>query len=225
MFHRVKILLILLIVIFLTHNESNAKTYACEACMEIDQHCATLCTAINEEGNFQHVVLQGCDLSKIQEIFSYVVNHKIRKITFIHSFNNAHHNTFCEYQTYISIPVLKHATAHGEILTNDDIKYITIEEPRNLSNIVVNPEDLIGMVTTSNIKEDKAIMNHQVKKPFIIQRKQIVFATYRNGNLTLKLKVEAMEKGKRGDIIKVRNTNSNSILSARIEDANNVIIN
>lgn len=124
----------------------------------------------------------------------------------------------------IKVPVLTRNIANGQTITENDIKYMKIKEHQFGNDMIIDPNDLIGMTARRIITTDRPIRRHNIAAPQVIERGALVTLSLRDGMMNLTTQAKALENGAKGDVIRVVNTASNKTIQAKVIAANEVEI-
>lgn len=122
-----------------------------------------------------------------------------------------------QIKRYQQIPVLNRAIKMGDVLSPD---LITIEK-RLLTNpreVITNPEQLYGMQTVRYINAGQVINYSDLKKEMIMKKGQMVKAVVGHANFEVSISAQVEEAGSVGDVIKIKNLDSQKVVAARVID-------
>jgi len=122
------------------------------------------------------------------------------------------------------VPVARSPLIRGQLLRDADIAM----ERRD---VLTHHEAFINLSTADptaelceNIPPGQAVLQHYLRLRPIIRRGQIVDAVYQDGTLRISLKVETLEEGAAGQIVRVRNPRTHHDLYGRIENEDTILI-
>jgi len=122
------------------------------------------------------------------------------------------------------IPLAHSALARGQLLKDADI---TLERRDVLvlrdawSNFPTSDDSL---ELTENIAQGLPVLNRSVHARPLIHRGRIVEGLYQDGGLIISLKVEAMEDGLLGQIVRVRNPKTKHEIYGKVQNEQTVLI-
>lgn len=127
-----------------------------------------------------------------------------------------------EVKKYQKVSVLNRDLKVGEIVSED----MLVQEDRLVTNpnIITPDNSVVGMQAVKFIPAGRALNYSDFKKEVVLKRGQIVKALAGQDNFEISISALAEESGAVGDVIKVKNAESNKVLSARIEDRSTVRI-
>ena len=121
-----------------------------------------------------------------------------------------------------NVPVAHSLLLRGQLLHDADIVY----EKRDTlihRDIAVNLSDP-SLELTENIPAGTTLPAHCLRQRPILRRGQTVDAVFRDGSLTISLKVETLEDGAVGQTVRVRNLKTNRDLFGKIQNEETVLI-
>ena len=101
----------------------------------------------------------------------------------------------------------------GTIITAADLRAIDSDRPG-----LDDPSQAIGLQTRITIYEGRPIQATLLQAPKLIERNQIVRLSFRRGALRIDTHGRTLAEGAAGDVIRVMNLDSRSIITALVED-------
>jgi flagella basal body P-ring formation protein FlgA len=137
----------------------------------------------------------------------------------IHSINEPEKKGWVvgEIKRYQQVPVLNHPVKVGDVITPD---LVSIEKRLLLNSrqSVVSPSQLMGMQAARYLNAGQVISYNDLKKEQIMKRGQMVKAIAGHSAFQVSISAQVEEAGAVGDVIKVRNLDSQKIIVARVID-------
>jgi len=119
---------------------------------------------------------------------------------------------------YVPILVAKTTLERGKPLAASDVEM----KKRNVAGLrdgfISNPDEAIGFTLKKRVRELQAIAPAHLDQPVLVERGQQVLMIAEQDGVQAKMMGEALKKGRRGDIIKVRNLQSQRTVNARVDD-------
>lgn len=92
----------------------------------------------------------------------------------------------------------------------------------NISNTrgdyLTQPEEVIGMTVKRRVRDRQPITLNQLESPLLVERGQRVMMVAEQNGVEAHTMGEAMKKGRKGEIIKVKNERSGRVVSAVVTD-------
>lgn len=122
-----------------------------------------------------------------------------------------------------SFPVLTHALARGDIVSEADIAYIDSAEMR-AGDFVRDAKDLIGKEARRPLPPQTPLRPGDVLAPTMVEKGAVVTLAYAVDGLRLTHQGVALSSGSEGDVISIRNMQSDRVLKGVIAGANLVRI-
>ena len=113
-------------------------------------------------------------------------------------------------------PVLTQSVERGEIITEENIGYIETVEPRT-QYFVTDAGDLIGQEARRPLAAGEPLRSADLTTPVLIKKGAIITLNYVLNGLRLSHQGVAMDNGSAGDIITVKNIQSERVLKAVVE--------
>jgi flagellar basal body P-ring formation protein FlgA len=105
----------------------------------------------------------------------------------------------------------------GEILSSGDVQEMWIDVRQLPSDDPYeNIEDIIGLAARTNIQAGHTITENMLELPTLVIRGETVIVSVPFGNAAITLRGIALDSGSLGEEIRVRNPDSNTIISATV---------
>ena len=122
-----------------------------------------------------------------------------------------------EIKKYQNVPVLNKSVKIGEILTED---MLTLEkrEVSNRRDTVLKIESVVGMQVTRFLNAGQIIQYTDLKKEQVLKKGQMVRAMVGGADFEVAISAEVQEAGAIGEIVKVKNLDSQKVFAAKIVD-------
>ncbi len=123
------------------------------------------------------------------------------------------------------LPVLRRAMSPGEVIRKDDIEIIYRREDQVSRDVVTDPARLIGTTPRSRLRVGEPLRENDTRMPVLVTRASNVIIRLTHGAMTLSAQGKAEEEGARGDVIRVRNLQSNKMIEATVVGPDTVAVN
>jgi flagella basal body P-ring formation protein FlgA len=120
-----------------------------------------------------------------------------------------------QIKRYQNIPVLNRSAKMGDVITRN----MLVIEKRQLMNTretILNKEAIEGMQTSRFINAGQALTYSDLKKETILKRGQIVKVLVGNQSFEVSMSGQAEEAGALGDIVKIKNLDSQKVFAAKV---------
>lgn len=130
-----------------------------------------------------------------------------------------------KYTELVNIPVLRKRLIAGEVIDANLVEYNRIPLNRITKDIVTKKVQLIGKIVKASTQPFQMIPLSFIAEPRVIHKKDLVTIYYDSNNVIIRVKGVALEDGGVGEIISVKNLDSNQILKAKIESQSMVRVN
>lgn len=123
------------------------------------------------------------------------------------------------------VPVLRRAMSPGEIIRKEDIEIVHRREDQMARDAVTDPLRLIGTTPRSRLRSGEPLRDTDTRAPLMVSRNAQVVIRLVHGPMTLTAQGKAEDEGARGDVIRVRNLQSNKTIEATITGPDTVAVN
>ncbi len=122
------------------------------------------------------------------------------------------------------IPVLNRRIMAGQIIKGQDIKWVKVRSTRLQSGIIMSETDLIGHTPKRGIRAEYPIRISAVQRPVLVPKNSLVTIVLRTPKLFLTSTGKALENGADGDVIKIANSQSKTIIEAEVISSGRVSV-
>lgn len=116
----------------------------------------------------------------------------------------------------IEVPVLSDRVLRGDVITERDISYVKMNADRVQTDAIVNANELIGMTPKRGIRAGQPVRTSDIRRPLVVKKNSLVVIVNQMPNMLLTAQGKALENGADGDIVQVRNAQSNQVIEAEV---------
>lgn len=120
------------------------------------------------------------------------------------------------------VVVTKRPLRRCQLITEEDIHLQTIDLTKTPSNVLTNPEEVLGKRTKRPISGNVVLTSDHIELPPTVRRGDVVVIVAESDGLKITALGEVSKRGRRGDRIRVVNLDSKKAIYARIVDSNTV---
>jgi flagella basal body P-ring formation protein FlgA len=106
----------------------------------------------------------------------------------------------------------------GEVLSEESVKCETIEWTNVAGTPVVSVDDLSGKVAARTLVPARPVLREHIREESIVQSGQEIYVEAVAGNVRARLRARTLEKGARGETIRVLLPTSSQPMKVRIQD-------
>jgi flagella basal body P-ring formation protein FlgA len=114
------------------------------------------------------------------------------------------------------IPVLARRLERGEIISPDDIDWRSVPADEIGRNVVVDPEEMIGMTSRRSIVPGQPLRVDDLRAPVVVEKNSLITIELVTERMRLSVQGRALENGARDQAIRVMNTQSNKVVTATV---------
>lgn len=120
------------------------------------------------------------------------------------------------YDLMAEVPVLKDRVSNGQLITAENIEMKAFSTTRLREHTLGSPNDLVGKMPKHSISALRPIRADEIITPPIVYKGESVNVAYKTASMEISTVGQAMEDGATGDLIKIRNPDSNTVIQATI---------
>jgi flagella basal body P-ring formation protein FlgA len=125
----------------------------------------------------------------------------------------------------VELPVLTRMLRRGEPIEADDIQWLEMRDQRLPGNAILDAEQLIGLTPRRSLRPGVPILTSDVRPPLLIERGGTVTLVLETPAMTLTAVGQALQDGALGDVVRIANLQSRSVVSGEITAAGTVRVN
>ncbi|NQV20648.1 MAG: flagellar basal body P-ring formation protein FlgA [Rhodospirillales bacterium] len=122
------------------------------------------------------------------------------------------------------IPVLAHHVAVGDVITEDDLRWIEMAADRMGQGVIHGAYEIIGQSPRRSIKPGKPVRFRDVQKPLLVTKGSLIKVIVQTPYMQISTTGKAMDSGAHGDAIRIQNTTSRQIVQAVVEARNRAYV-
>ena len=119
---------------------------------------------------------------------------------------------------YEPVVVARHALDSKQVLTERDVQLEKMDVTKIGHYYFTEPKVVIGMVLKRVVNAGTPINSMMIDKPIIMKRMSMIRIISRFGGIEVETDGQALQDGREGDLIRIKNMRSNKILSGKVVD-------
>lgn len=104
-------------------------------------------------------------------------------------------------------------------ITADDLELKKFNISNQHGNVLMHLEDVVGLTSKRVLQPGKPITGAELLQPMLVKRDQPVMIVSHIAGISASMPGVAMKNGHKGDVIRVRNTSSQRVISGIVDDA------
>lgn len=109
----------------------------------------------------------------------------------------------------------------GRVIQDDDVE-LDARDVTVVPDAVSDPQAVAGLASRRTLRMGQVVSQRALLTPVLVQRGQSVAIEASNGGITVNVPGEAMDAGRAGETVRVRNVGSGKVIRARVIDAGKV---
>ncbi|WP_374115223.1 flagellar basal body P-ring formation chaperone FlgA [Citrobacter freundii] len=120
----------------------------------------------------------------------------------------------------VSVPVVmpKSLIARDAVITADDLQLKKFNISNQREGLITNMDEAIGLTSKRALQPGKPITRSELVQPILVKRDQPVMIVSHMAGITASMPGMALKNGRKGDVIKIRNSSSQRIISGVVDD-------
>jgi flagella basal body P-ring formation protein FlgA len=112
----------------------------------------------------------------------------------------------------------------GEIIRERDVEWMSVQANRLTRTSVLDSATLVGMSPRRTIRAQDVIRSTDLQVPVMVTKNSLVTIRLRTERMELTAQGRALEEGAEGDVVRVMNTKSNTVVNAVVVDSGAVVV-
>ncbi len=122
------------------------------------------------------------------------------------------------------VPVLRHRLARDQVIAPEDLDWLRIPLARLGRGTVTDPAEIVGKSLRRTRRPGRQLRETDLQAPVVVAKNSLVTLRLETANLRLTLQGRALDSGGLGEVVRVVNTKSNTLIYARISGPNSVVV-
>ncbi len=123
-----------------------------------------------------------------------------------------------------SVPVLGSPVSRGDLITRHDIHWIRIPARKVTRNVVASSQDIVGMTARRPLRADALIRPGDIEPPVLVKKGAMVTMVVATKAMTLTATGRALQKGSKGDLIRLVNISTHTTVEGVVVSTNRVAV-
>ena len=128
------------------------------------------------------------------------------------------------YEALYEVPVLNLRLREGEEIRKDYIDWVEIPASRMRKDMVLTEEALIGKMPRRIVSAGRPVRSDELRSTPVLKKGGVVTMVYDQGAMQIKTTGVALDEGAVGDMVRVRNSDSNITVRATVVSADRVTV-
>lgn len=116
------------------------------------------------------------------------------------------------FERMIEIPVLSNRMMSGDVIEEGDLKWIDVPSKRLARNAITDESRLVGMAAKRSISADRPVAEGDIRRPQVVTKGSKVTMSLSTPLMQLTTKGKALESGGKGDIIRISNSQTHTVV-------------
>lgn len=118
---------------------------------------------------------------------------------------------------YLPVLVVKETLERGHVLAASDMQFKKYNISSTRGGYITNPDEVVGLTVKRRLRELQPVSLAQLEAPIMVERGQQVVMIARQDGIEARTMGEALKKGRKGEMIKVKNTSSERVVTAIVD--------
>lgn len=124
----------------------------------------------------------------------------------------------------VELPVLTRHLMPGDIIADRDVAWKRVPARQATTTAITRLDDLLGYTPRRPIAAGRPVRMTDVVPDYVVQKGDLVTIQLRAGAMTLTARGRALQRGAKGDVIRIRNTQSQKTIEAEVVAADTAMV-
>ena len=112
----------------------------------------------------------------------------------------------------------------GETIGTNDLEWIRVNSAKISRDTLVSASDIVGKTPRRGLRPGATIRSAEVEAPELVAKNSLVMITVEQPGMRLTAQGKALEAGALGDVIRITNTRSKTVIEAEVAGAGQAIV-
>ena len=122
------------------------------------------------------------------------------------------------------VPVVIRRVLSKEIIRENDIEWIALRADHLRRDTILHSDQIVGKSPRHSLRAGQPIRMQEVRKPVLVPKRGMVTILFQRPRMTLTAKGRALEDGSDGQVIRIANAQSNTVIEATVVGAHRVAV-
>ncbi|WP_330983793.1 MULTISPECIES: flagellar basal body P-ring formation chaperone FlgA [Enterobacterales] len=129
-----------------------------------------------------------------------------------------HINVAVRPDVYVPVVMPKSVIARDTVLTVNDLQLKKFNISGRQEGLMLHVEEATGLTAKRTLQPGKPLTRAELVTPMLVKRDQPVTIVSRRDGITASMPGVALKNGRKGDVINIRNTSSQRVISGMVDD-------
>jgi len=116
----------------------------------------------------------------------------------------------------VYVPTLVRDIPRGATITKNDLKWMALPARQNARTVIRSMEEVVGLATRRLLRPGQPLRESDLESPALVEKGDLVTINFMAGNLSIRVIGRALQRGGKGDVIRILNTGSNKTVEAHL---------
>lgn len=130
---------------------------------------------------------------------------------------NVHRQTLTgQFHRLAEVPVLARPVGRGETIQAEDLEWVRLKDSRLGTSTIVDAGNLVGHTARGPLRPGTPVRASQVRKPVVVAKGSTVLVVFERQGMALSARARALEDGGVGEVVRVSNLQSNTVVEGTV---------
>jgi flagella basal body P-ring formation protein FlgA len=124
----------------------------------------------------------------------------------------------------VAVPVLSQRMRRGDPIGIDDVQWLEVRDGRLPANAILDEDGLVGLTARRSLRPGVPVLSSDVRPPTVVEKGAVVTMKHTTPAMTLTVRGLALEDGALGDVVRVSNLQSHSVVVGIVSAAGEILV-
>jgi len=124
----------------------------------------------------------------------------------------------------IEVPVAVRRIRHGEVIGENDIEWLRVRDRRVPARAILDESELIGLTPRRFLRPGIPVLMSDLRRPVLVEKNALITMLVTTPAMKLTARGRALESGSKGDLIRIANLQSQTVVTGRITHDGKVVV-
>lgn len=124
----------------------------------------------------------------------------------------------------IDVPTLSRRIGKGDVIKENDIRWLRMRADRTQRDIITNIDELVGMSPKRHLRPERPVRASDIQRPVLVEKGSLVTIILKKPGMMLTSRGRALQNGADGETIRITNTNTSRTIEAIVVGSSTVTV-
>lgn len=124
----------------------------------------------------------------------------------------------------IEVPVAVRRIRRGDVIGPDDLEWVRVHDRSVPARAILDESELVGLTPRRFLRPGVPVLVSDLRRPILVEKNALITMVVATPAMKLTARGRALESGSKGDVIRVANLQSQTVVTGWITDDGKVVV-